>query len=341
MQYTCEISTQTKQMETKVHISEISDKIPKEFMIMIGLPGSGKSTWCNNYASTHDHTIIVSSDAIREELFGNENTQGNPEHVFNVAKDRIAKALNGYRYNTVILDATNVKKKNRIRFINNIKKLVTCDFTITAVWMAVPVSKCLEQNKMRERTVPNNVIDKMYKTFCPPGKEEGFDRFMIEFSDFDMDHYNMKEFFRVANAFDQHNKHHSLTLGEHCQKAFELIENNGLGINASIAALYHDIGKLATASYVNGKGIKTDELHFYQHHCCGAYDIPFYLRTDTAFSSSPVEDYVEVANLIYYHMHYMLQWKDSEKAMERDRSLLGKNFCDKLDALHEADISAH
>lgn len=41
--------------------------------IMCGLSGSGKSTIAAQIANENPNTIIVSSDAIREELTGNEN----------------------------------------------------------------------------------------------------------------------------------------------------------------------------------------------------------------------------------------------------------------------------
>lgn len=44
--------------------------MPK-FIMMVGLPGSGKSTWAKEYVKTSENeTVILSSDAVREELFG-------------------------------------------------------------------------------------------------------------------------------------------------------------------------------------------------------------------------------------------------------------------------------
>ena len=50
--------------------------------IMCGLSGSGKSTIATQIANENPNTIIVSSDAIREELTGNENDQSKNEDVF-------------------------------------------------------------------------------------------------------------------------------------------------------------------------------------------------------------------------------------------------------------------
>lgn len=53
-----------------------------EFVMLVGLPGSGKSTYAQTLNETHS---IHSSDAIREELFGdaNENSKECNEKVFN------------------------------------------------------------------------------------------------------------------------------------------------------------------------------------------------------------------------------------------------------------------
>ena len=63
----------------------------KVFNMLIGLPGSGKSTIAQKIK---DEVIslnkveveIVSSDAIRKELYGNEEIQGDPQKVFTLMK---------------------------------------------------------------------------------------------------------------------------------------------------------------------------------------------------------------------------------------------------------------
>ena len=49
--------------------------------LMIGCPGSGKSTIAKKMAQ-NTGAVIVSTDAIRGELFGDENCQMNPRLVF-------------------------------------------------------------------------------------------------------------------------------------------------------------------------------------------------------------------------------------------------------------------
>lgn len=47
--------------------------------VLVGCPACGKSTFAKNF---DNDTVVISSDAIREELYGNEAIQGNGKEVF-------------------------------------------------------------------------------------------------------------------------------------------------------------------------------------------------------------------------------------------------------------------
>ena len=53
------------------------------FVMLVGPAGSGKSTVAKEMLSK-DNFVIVSSDSVREELFGDESIQGDPSHIFNI-----------------------------------------------------------------------------------------------------------------------------------------------------------------------------------------------------------------------------------------------------------------
>lgn len=302
----------------------------KTFIMCIGLPGCGKSTWCMQQETLYN-SLSISTDKIREELYGSESEQGDPNKVFKIAKDRVVNSFE--IFDTVILDATNIEKKHRMHFIKAIKQSVK-DVVVRAVWFAIPVDVCKERNRQRDRVVPEYVIDKMYKLFAPPGKEEGFDEFNIVLSN---KCKSIEEFLEVADSFDQQNKHHTLTLGEHVRVASQYVKEHGGSDVLCTAALLHDVGKLVTASHKNSKGETTEELHYYQHHCCGAYEIPFYLFNSETLT---IDDIVYIANLVYYHMHPLREWK-SEKKRKKDEVILSKGFLKDLLLLNEGDVYAH
>lgn len=61
--------------------------------VLVGLSGSGKSTIATQIANENPNTIIISSDAIREELTGNYEDQEHNEEVFKIFHNRIRKNL--------------------------------------------------------------------------------------------------------------------------------------------------------------------------------------------------------------------------------------------------------
>ena len=68
-----------------------------ELILLVGIPGSGKTTYSKEYIERSPNTFHLSSDAIRKELYGDENIQGNPGEVFALMQKRAVEALNnGY-----------------------------------------------------------------------------------------------------------------------------------------------------------------------------------------------------------------------------------------------------
>ncbi len=120
--------------------------------IMIGAPGSGKS-----YLANRSGMNVVSTDAIRKELFGSEAITGKPE-VFAVAEKRVMAAVkNG---EDVVYDATNIVPGHRKRFLKKFSSMP--EVRVAAIVMDTPLETCLERNAKRERFVPEKVI----RDFC-------------------------------------------------------------------------------------------------------------------------------------------------------------------------------
>ena len=98
--------------------------------IMCGLSGSGKSTIATQIANENPNTIIVSSDAIREELTGNYEDQEHNEEVFKIFHNRIRKNLENKK--NVIADATNLTMKSRraiMMKVNGLDVRKVCDYS--------------------------------------------------------------------------------------------------------------------------------------------------------------------------------------------------------------------
>ena len=141
------------------------------FYMLVGLPGSGKSNIAKKMKEENPKIQIFSSDELRKELWGNENTQGNNSVLFKELHNRIKFCLeNGV---DCIYDATNISSKRRIAFLNELKKFN--DLNKTCIFVLTSIEKCFKNNKNRERKIPEEVIRNMYLRFDIPQYREGWE----------------------------------------------------------------------------------------------------------------------------------------------------------------------
>ena len=279
------------------------------FYMLVGVPGSGKSTWA---AKTNVNTH--SSDAIRQELFGDAGDQSHNDKVFKELQRRVkADLATGI---DCIYDATNISRKRRMAFLQQIN-----EHTKICILFCPPVEVCKARNLLRERKVPEDVIDRMVRNFEIPYVYEGWNKVIFVPNEQTASLPDM-------HSINQENKHHSLTLGDHMDKAADYCADHNFGITLELAAQFHDIGKLSIKS-VDEKG-----AHYYDHHNYGAY---LFLST---FSNIVLSD-LYAAVLINWHMRPFLAWDKSEKAREKDRLMLGDALYGDIMKLHEADLFAH
>lgn len=316
-----------------------SKKIPFLIMMM-GLPGAGKSTYAKNIILVDGKPKIHSSDKLREELYGNEDTQEHNNDLFVELHRRIKEDLrNGI---DVIYDATNINKKRRKAFLAELKN-IPCHHV--CVLVMTPYDRCIQLNNSRKRKVPEDVIKRMVMNWQPPEYSEGWDNIIFVFNK-DKDEpksiWDLRTLFEGdcgIDNFPQENKHHQLTLGEHCRKTADyIIENHG-DVRLQMAALLHDEGKILTKSKskLNLNGEDDGDYHYYQHHCVGAYDSMFY----TEYMGFDKDDMIYISNLIYYHMHPYMSWNQSKSAERRAEIQMGENMFKDIMLLHEADLAAH
>ena len=65
-----------------------------KLILLVGIPGAGKTTYSNEYVKSNPNIIHLSSDLIRKELYGDESIQGDPAEVFSLMQKRAVGSLN-------------------------------------------------------------------------------------------------------------------------------------------------------------------------------------------------------------------------------------------------------
>ena len=138
--------------------------------ILTGLPGSGKSTLAKKIDA-----VTISSDEIREYLYGDPNEQGDPAEVFSYVNSITYDCL---KYGMdVIYDATSLTRQLREDVINKFKDVT--DFTI-CIYMDVPFEECLIRNFERSRNVPYDVMVNMNNRLEIPSADEPFRKYRMD-----------------------------------------------------------------------------------------------------------------------------------------------------------------
>jgi predicted kinase len=121
---------------------------------------------------------LISTDAIRGQLFGSQATQGPWLLIWREIGRQFQQAT------TVsiptIFDATNAQRRNRREIIELAREI---GFThITGLWIRTPVWLCLARNKKRDRQVPEDIILRMHRQLrdAPPSLDEGLDEIIYK-----------------------------------------------------------------------------------------------------------------------------------------------------------------
>lgn len=146
--------------------------------LLIGLPGSGKSTLARSLLTTDPTSIVISTDAIRAELFGDEANQGAWLKIWLEVRRQFQDAVTQIQQgqsSIAIYDATNAARKQRRAAIALAR---TCGFTrILGLWVNTPLVICIERNRNRSRRVPEDVILRMHRRLegAPPSLLEDLD----------------------------------------------------------------------------------------------------------------------------------------------------------------------
>lgn len=138
----------------------------KTLVILVGAPGSGKSTWRRKW-----HGAYVNPDAIRREKFGVQYDRQVEPAVWKIAYAQLEKAMGEGL--DVCFDATSLNPEARRPLI---KMADRYGYKKKAVYFAVSLKTLLQRNEARPpgKILAAEIIAGLYMRLKAPEMEEGF-----------------------------------------------------------------------------------------------------------------------------------------------------------------------
>jgi len=136
-------------------------------ILLIGAPGSGKSTWRNTWISNNPNWKYISTDELRAKLGTGEEDQSVSKQAFEEARKLLSLYLS--QNINVVVDATNMHKKARKQFLdianshNSLKKAVVFECS-----REVLLERNVARGNSGGRNVPAFVIDRMLDNYEIP-----------------------------------------------------------------------------------------------------------------------------------------------------------------------------
>ena len=138
-------------------------------IVLSGVPGSGKSYFSASFkAHKEKHVYIISSDALRKMILGNQRDLSEDELIWKIYY-ALVEAYSIDKEGIVILDATHSKKIYRL---DNIAPFKSIYDEIDLVCFRLDKELVIEQNKERENPIPRDALLKLIDNFEMPDEEE-------------------------------------------------------------------------------------------------------------------------------------------------------------------------
>mgnify|MGYP003296289761 CR=1 FL=1 len=146
-----------------------------KLIMLIGIPGSGKTTYSKELKVKYDAEVI-SSDKVRQTYKGIDEKDVFPT-VYKLCIEELKEGRN------VIIDATHITPKVRKRSFDALDQY-GINYEKVAIYIETSVEECARRVEIRnqdpnELFLPVDVVYSYGNNIIPPSKEEGFSEIHI------------------------------------------------------------------------------------------------------------------------------------------------------------------
>lgn len=154
-----------------------------DIVLVCGLPGSGKSHFSRSYFNKNDRRRINRKELRR--LLYEMTSFGDPwrEEYFNEYDEMLVKHVERKMVDhflqerlPILVDNTSITVESRQYYLGVARQARK---TIGAVFLNVPIQKCLARNRSREDQMSEGIIANLYAGLELPSKTEGFNELLI------------------------------------------------------------------------------------------------------------------------------------------------------------------
>jgi predicted kinase len=148
--------------------------------VLVGVPGSGKTTWIGLQSFDWDNTVIISTDRYVEQyaIAMNKTYSDVFKEYMPTAVDKMAQAaVDAFKANKVVVwDQTSTSVSARAKKL----RMVPAHYTKIAVVFETPRKDIHDKFLNRPgKKIPSEVIQNMISNFVYPSVSEGFDKIII------------------------------------------------------------------------------------------------------------------------------------------------------------------
>ena len=127
-------------------------------IMMVGIPGSGKTTWAKNFVKKNPDYVRINRDDLRNMLI--DKWDWSIEDVVKSTQAHMIKSFLEIGKN-IVVDSTNLKN-NSLIYQAAIDS--GCDFDVEYKdFFDISIEECIKRDSLREKPVGKDVIESMYQ----------------------------------------------------------------------------------------------------------------------------------------------------------------------------------